>query len=243
MEDERFWRSQWGDNIIFSHGTSHSAGTAFLFNNCPGKICFTRSDNLGHWLLIVLSIDNTLIIMGNIYGFNSVAQNKNLLRNITEEIHVLKKSFSTDNVILGGDFNMCYDDWLDRHPSKFSSHYYNPVLVDLCDYENLLDPWRYSNLTTKQYSWFKSDLSCKSRIDFWLISSHIQNFVHGSLISAAPLADHCSVSLELKSPASTQLNRGYWKFNTSLLDNKLFCKGVGKIIVRLQSAMAYPLIL
>ncbi|MGL4247923.1 MAG: hypothetical protein ACRCR5_03935, partial [Lactococcus garvieae] len=45
-----FWFSQWGDKMMFSHGSSHFTGTAILFNNCPGKIIYSRSDLSGHWL-------------------------------------------------------------------------------------------------------------------------------------------------------------------------------------------------
>lgn len=32
-EDEKFWKSQWGDGAYFSHGSNHSAGVAVLLNN------------------------------------------------------------------------------------------------------------------------------------------------------------------------------------------------------------------
>lgn len=34
--DLKFWTQQWGDKILFSHGTNRSAGTAICFNRCPG---------------------------------------------------------------------------------------------------------------------------------------------------------------------------------------------------------------
>ncbi len=40
LTDTAFWSSQWGDKMLLSHGSSHSAGTAILFNNCPGKVIF-----------------------------------------------------------------------------------------------------------------------------------------------------------------------------------------------------------
>lgn len=58
ITDTPFWSSQWGDKMLFSHGSSHSAGTAILFNNCPGKIVSSRSDPSGHWLAVVLDIEH-----------------------------------------------------------------------------------------------------------------------------------------------------------------------------------------
>ena len=37
-DDVNFWKSQWGDSIFVSHGTSHSAGVMVLFEGLPGKI-------------------------------------------------------------------------------------------------------------------------------------------------------------------------------------------------------------
>lgn len=45
-EDERFWKSQWGDTIFFSHGSNHSAGVAVLFNRF--------ASNEGWWIILVL---------------------------------------------------------------------------------------------------------------------------------------------------------------------------------------------
>ncbi len=36
--DVKFWTSQRGHKIIFSHASTHSAGVAILFNNLPGKV-------------------------------------------------------------------------------------------------------------------------------------------------------------------------------------------------------------
>lgn len=64
LTDTAFWTKQWGDKMLFSHGSSHSAGTAILFNNCPGKIIFSRADQSGHWLVIVLDIEHTFFYFG-----------------------------------------------------------------------------------------------------------------------------------------------------------------------------------
>lgn len=74
--DVKFWSQQWGDKIIFSHGTNRSAGVAICFYKCPGKFLCNMSDKDGHWVACVLNIDNGLIILVNIYGYNNVQKNK-----------------------------------------------------------------------------------------------------------------------------------------------------------------------
>lgn len=74
--DERFWINQWGDKVLFDHGSTSSAGVAILFHNSPGKIISSRSSGNGHWLLCILEFDGQHYILINIYGFNNTSLNK-----------------------------------------------------------------------------------------------------------------------------------------------------------------------
>lgn len=38
LTSERFWSQQWGDKILYSHGSNPSAETAMCLNNCSGEI-------------------------------------------------------------------------------------------------------------------------------------------------------------------------------------------------------------
>lgn len=85
--DEKFWSNQWGDKILFSHGTSRSAGVGILFNNCPGKVATTKSSDEGHWLLCVLHTDDSSVFLGNMYGYCNTVQNRNLLEEVTDCVY------------------------------------------------------------------------------------------------------------------------------------------------------------
>lgn len=220
--DEKFWCNQWGEKIILCHGTNKSAGVALLFKNSRNKLETHRKDNLGHWLICVLKIDNSFLILCNVYGYNNVVQNKLLLTEITSHLKELSHKYSTNNIIMGGDFNIVYDEWLDRSPSKFQSHHINSFLHNFCLDLKLTDPWRLANPLDQSFSWFKPDGSAKSRIDFWLISDNImQNSVDAS-VSAAPLTDHCLIQLNVTPQFKKSHNKGYWKFNSTLLTNESF---------------------
>lgn len=39
--DRNFWKSQWGSDIWFSHGSEHSAGVSCLKNNFAGDVLHT----------------------------------------------------------------------------------------------------------------------------------------------------------------------------------------------------------
>lgn len=120
---------------------------------------------------------------------------------------------------------MLYNDWLDRSPSKFQGHHINAILHNFFLDLNLTDPWRSANPLTQSFSWFKPDGSAKSRIDFWLISDIIMINNISANISAAPLTDHCLIQLQI-TPHLEKSNRGYWKFNSTLLTNANFNKEI-----------------
>lgn len=231
-DDEKFWSSQWGDKILFCHGSNRSAGTAILFHNSPGKVVLHKTCANGHWIICVLTIDDLFVIVANIYGHNNLSKNKELLFEISIVLTELKRTYSTDNIILGGDFNMVKDDWMDRYPSKFQNHHYNPTLSHFCNSFGLFDPWRELYPDLSQYSWFKPDGTSKSRIDFWLISCHIKENVSSCVISPAPMSDHCLIGLNLFSVIVKRRNKGYWKFNANLLTSETFCQAINAIITQ-----------
>lgn len=108
--DEKFWSNQWGDKILFSHGTNRSAGVAILLHNFPGKIRSTIRDPLCHWLICVFETNDDFLILGNIYGYNNLNQNKYMFSEITKTVRDLRQRYPTENLIFGGDYNMVIDE-------------------------------------------------------------------------------------------------------------------------------------
>ncbi len=106
------------EKIVFSHGTTRSAGVAILFNKSPGKIITTRVDLNGHWVALVLNIEEVFFILINIYGYNSMSHNQRLFSELLDVIVELRTLYPTDNIILGGDFNIVPEEVIDRYPSK-----------------------------------------------------------------------------------------------------------------------------
>lgn len=74
-------------------------------------------------------------------------------------------------------------------------------------------------------------MSQKSRIDLWLISDWLIPFISSCTISPAPLMDHACIDLEISETHNSFKRRpGYWKLNTSLLQNSLYCLGIKNIV-------------
>lgn len=184
----KFWSNHWGDKILFSHSTNRSAG-AILLHNFPGIIRSTIRDPLGHWVICVFETNDDFLILGNIYGYNNLNQNKNMFSEITKTVMDLRQRYPTENLIFGGDYNMVINEEFDRYPSKYQSHHSNPVLLEFCSVFNLKDTWQIDNPDTRINMWFKPDGSIKSRIDFWLMSINRPGLESTSTISVTPLTD------------------------------------------------------
>ena len=71
VSDEAVWRNEWGGEIYFSHGTSHSKGVCILINRAvKEKVTFKSSDEDGRIVLINLTYNGLKLSFCNIYAPN-----------------------------------------------------------------------------------------------------------------------------------------------------------------------------
>uniref|UniRef100_A0A3B3BVB9 Endonuclease/exonuclease/phosphatase domain-containing protein n=1 Tax=Oryzias melastigma TaxID=30732 RepID=A0A3B3BVB9_ORYME len=125
VEAVNFWKLQWSDCSYVSNGTSHSAGVMVLLNTFPGKVIIHFGDIDGLWLVLITELDGDIFILVYIYV--------------------------SGLFIIGGDFNLILDLWLDRTPPRAQ-----------------FDCWRVKNPVTRQYTWFNaSGNGQSSRLDYW----------------------------------------------------------------------------
>ena len=79
-----------------------------------------------------------------------------------------------DNVIIiGGDFNLCFDVSKDRQSSArtvSNNNINRNVITNLMSEKNLIDIWRELNPINKEYIFIRTNPISKSRIDFSFIS-------------------------------------------------------------------------
>ena len=89
---------------------------------------------------------------------------------------------------------------------------------------NLDDVWRSLHPKRNEYTWRSQDLKIKCRLDYWLITKQfLQNsFVQSCEIKYAPHCDHSLVSMDIQIQAQRPRGPGFWKFNSSLLEEKEF---------------------
>ncbi len=182
----------------------------------------------GHWLAVVLQLDEIFFILVNVYEYNARSQNKDLLETITDVINDLKARYPTEYVLIGGDFNMTPDKCMDRHASKCSSSHINYIIQDFCLSNSLTDIWRKLNPTSRHFSWFKPNAT--QRIDYWLGSDILSSYATKCSISDASLTDHSVINLILEQNKTSYKTKGYWRCNADLLNHDDFCAYIKKII-------------
>ena len=181
-------KSQWGGEMVFSHGTNKSCGVA---------IAFKRGLNIG-----IEKIDRD-----------------------TEKVILLG---TTDHTILGGDLNVYLDVEMDRKGG-------NPVMTksaifvnEFLNQNDWVDIWRTLNPGRFQYTWKRKAPFIGTRLDYFLLPLSTSYAVQNCAIIPGCASDHLFVVLEVHT-TKIGFGRGFWKLNTSLLQDAEYVKGVNEI--------------
>jgi exonuclease III len=223
--NEEQWRTDWGDrNIIFSHGDSGSRGVAILL---PSKIDYTLNsqecDPEGRYIIISITIENTLFWIFNCYAPNTSDQPAQL-RWLTKIQKVLE-TVNDSNIILGGDMNDYFKPHLDKFnakPNTPDSDYIKTWKV-ICEDSNLCDVWRLLNPNTKRYTWRQGKTINKlkqSRLDYWVISTHMLYDLDSVDIKTGYRSDHSLIDISFFGQKESTRGPSYWRFNANLLRNE-----------------------
>ena len=221
-EDVKFWNSQWGENIYYSHGTNNSAGVAILFNNFNGTVLDSKLSKEGRWIILTLKVDNINFIICNVYGPNRNNKARDMFEQLNLQLLKLRDKYKGAIVVVGGDFNDVLDENLDRHPPRLSLSRTFKATSYLCQNHALTDAWRFMNGDKIDFTWSNSSHTLQSRIDSWLLSSKDIDFIAQANHKSAPLSDHKLINLNLKGTKETSHSRGYWKLNNTLLKDQIF---------------------
>ena len=145
-----FWKSQWGEDLWMSHGTNHSAGTLTLKHKFNGKMISSLIDPNGHFILLIISFNDQVLLLGNVYGYNNKQDNIALIYSINTKIDSLISKYADLKIIFGGDYNCALKD-IDRWPIKSNEN--NAYLLDFINERDLIDIWRYKNPGVKEFTW------------------------------------------------------------------------------------------
>ena len=126
--------------------------------------------------------------------------------------------FNCDTIICGGDLNVVFNLELDKKGGNPRTNFRaREKCFELMFSHDLVDIWRERNPFTKNFTWSSNvtpGIHC--RLDYFLISRHVNPSVIVNSFSPGFLSDHSFVYLTIGTEA-TRRGPGYWKLNNSLL--------------------------
>ena len=218
---ETVWKSEWGGNILYSHGTNHSRGVMILINpKLNIRTDHVTADKNGRYLLLQVAINDTNLYLCNIYSPNNVSEQKTFFSNL---LNILINTCSAGEVIIGGDFN-CSLTAQDKFGGCAVNRKQNVIseITNLCKCLNLQDVWRRQHPNQQQFTWRDKALKVQCRLDYWLVSAELSSLVLSTDIRNSTLSDHSAIILNLRSKDYVPRGPGFWKFNNSLLNDNIF---------------------
>ena len=224
---EQYIKAEWGYTAFFSSKNSNSRGVAILFdNNFEFKVKGTYKDTEGNVLMVhvYITLMNKDILLVNVYGPNR--DDPEFYNVLNEQI----KSKNIPNLICAGDWNLVLD------PNKDYYNYRNvnnpratEQLEKIMEDFALIDIWRTYNPLLERFTWRRSNPLQQSRLDYFLVSESICNFVRDADIRPGYRTDHSMITLDLIFGENTKRNT-FWKFNSSLLRDYTYVKQINDII-------------
>ena len=233
LKSESQWKKDWGGRkVIFSHGGSNSKGVAIILPNNPNYIINdTKLSPDGRYIALNITIDNSTFCLINCYAPNKPKDQLKWLNQI-QEILIANTS---NNIIIGGDLNDVFIPALDRYnckPNVKETEYVNAWKV-LCEEMNLTDIWRTMNPDKKSYTWRQGSSVSRlkqSRLDYWLISTHMIYDLEMVDIKPCTSSDHSLIDLDFYKNNTTARGPSFWRFNASLLKDSTYIERIKNCI-------------
>jgi hypothetical protein len=170
-------------------------------------------------------ICNIHVTIACVYGPNT--DNSAFFENFFQQITHINNEYT----VLCGDWNLVLNQYLDY---ENYSNVYNPqardTALNFIEVEVFIDIWRQNNEIERRYTWKRfNPKRIQSRLDFYLISQNVVNFIIDTNIVPGYRSDHSGITLQF-SFFNTYRGRGYWKFHNSLLKDEKYIGLVKKLL-------------
>ena len=219
-KDEIIWKSEWGGEMLFSHGTNRQKGVCILLNpaTCNLLIESHYSDREGRVVLANLNFNSIKLSLCNIYAPNNLQLQLQFISALNE---LLSTNANTTQLILGGDWNVALEAIDKSGGIPWRPTPYRDQVLALSRELDLVDILRVKNPNGKFYSYESKALKMKSRIDYFLLAKSMVHLVSVADIKISIAPDHRAVRLGVKLSQSKR-GPGLWKLNNSLLKDEAF---------------------
>ena len=211
---EQQWHSEFGGDIIFSHGTRASRGTCILFKKSVGKeIHSVITDNDGRYVIVDVTFGNTRLTLVSIYGPNS--DDSDFFLDLIEHV----EGIENDNRVIGGDWNVMLDIHKDKRGGLQQTHQSSQnIILNWMEETDLVDIWRLNNPQDFRFTWKRTQpppgIYC--RLDYFLLSFGLIDKTLTADIVPGYKSDHSAIILVLNSNDHPR-GPGFWRLNCSYL--------------------------
>ena len=232
---ETKWRLEWSGDIFYCHGKTDSCGVAVLVSpSLDLNISVLYTDDDGRCLIIKVTCnDQHIYHICNIYAptRDKVRDQQKFLKCTSETISKLDYV----NLILGGDFNTVFNPQLDKQGGDMTrcTNDYTKELCAFMDVYDLIDAVRFEFPDQHIFTRIQRKPPVLSRIDHWLISSHLTNCLSKVKVYPGVKSDHSIISLHIGNMKSTR-GKGFWKFNSFLLQDTEYVNEMNRLIESLK---------
>ena len=235
-DKEQMWRLDWNGDIYFSHGTNNSCGVATLISpDLDLDIQILHRDDIGRFLAIIIHTkENSEFAVYNIYApVRSKVQEQLKLLDFIKDIYNKTDVLHT---IMGGDFNTVFNPEMDKQGGdmKGCTNLYTEELLAFMEANDLIDAVRYLNPEKKIFTRVQHTPPVLSRIDHWIISSHLANYLQMATAYPGIKSDH-SIIFMYVTYSLVKRGKGFWKFNSTLLHDLEYIQSVSTLIDRIKN--------
>ena len=180
----------------------------------------------GRKLLVNVKYEDSSFTIVNIYAPNNEDSRIDFFKRMST--YISNYSIDVSNIVLCGDFNCKLDCQHDRSARK---------LKNIIDSLDLFDFWRVKHKDLNGYTWCNGNDVPFSRIDYVFVSKMffldtntiIIRRIPGSHSGGRRMSDHRVLKFNFKI-LSNKRGSGYWKLNSTYIDNDDYKKKIKDIV-------------
>jgi exonuclease III len=225
INNETSWLNDWGHKrIIFAHGDRNSRGVAIILPDSEDYVINSEEcDPNGRFIAMNITIKNDIFCIINCYAptSNFPVQQLEWLK----KIQTILEQANGKNIVIGGDLNDYFIPNLDKYNVKKNTleTEYIKAWKATCTDMDIVDIWRTLNPDCKRYTWRQGKTPAtlkQSRLDYWLISTHMIYSLTNVDIAPGFRSDHSLIELNFKSSNNPERGPSFWRFNANLLTNR-----------------------
>ena len=137
------------------------------------------------------------------------------------------------HILVGGGFNVCLQPEFDKKGGAIEKQSESALLIEaMMDEIDLVDSWRLFNQDSLRYTRREMTRNglVQSRLDYWLVSTHLLYNLSNQDIKPGLRSDHSIVNITFDITDSQKRGRGFFKFNSSLLKDTEYVRKVNDLI-------------